>query len=122
MSADGHADRWHASRWGERPQTPETVAKWKTKDGYWMCRYPGTRKRVHVHRWVLERKIGRPLGPNEHAHHKCEDLECPDGKACLNEQHLEVLTNSAHSILHRSKRKWSRRTARESREKAAASQ
>lgn len=46
------------------------------------------------HRLVMERKLGRPLEPNEHVHHKDEH------KTNNEPDNLEVITLSEHNSLH----------------------
>lgn len=52
------------------------------------------KKRVSVHRAVYELLVG-PIPAGHHLHHRCEQ------PACVNPEHLEVVTPSAHVFLHR---------------------
>jgi hypothetical protein len=79
------------------------VTMCKDKDGYWVCHKPGSGGRgqqLRVHKWILEMKLGRPLEPDEVAHHICHD------RGCLDSDHLEAVSRSDHSYYHVFGRRW----------------
>ena len=55
--------------------------------GYCLFRMYGYKRKYHgcilMHRYVLERKLGRPIRKGELARHRC------DRRACLNPEHIE---------------------------------
>ena len=54
----------------------------------------GSGRRGHLHRFIMEKKLGRRLEPNEHVHHR-------DGNALNNDtENLEVIGSSEHARLH----------------------
>jgi HNH endonuclease len=62
------------------------------KDGYVRIAING--KRIYLHRYLMEQKLGRSLGLDEHVHHKDKN---PENN---NINNLELITNSDHSKLH----------------------
>lgn len=58
--------------------------------GYAYATFKG--KRVRLHRWMLARKLGRPLTATEQACHEC------DNPPCWNPEHLEPGTNAQNHI------------------------
>jgi HNH endonuclease len=52
----------------------------------------------YAHRWIYERDVG-PILDGMHLHHRC------GVRSCVNVDHLELLTPSAHAALHAAERK-----------------
>jgi hypothetical protein len=59
---------------------------------------------ILVHRFALERKLGRPIKPELQALHTC------DHKSCVNPEHLYegTYTDNIHDILTRNPEAWKR--------------
>lgn len=61
-------------------------------DGY--VRIVSEGRRIYLHRWLMEQKLGRRLKRDEHVHHIDE---CPKNNVIEN---LELITNSDHLKQH----------------------
>jgi len=74
-------------------------------DGYVRVTLPGSARR-YLHRVVMEEKLGRPLLPTEHVHHR-------DGNPSNNNpDNLEILDSCLHSRLHDPERSRDAKTKR----------
>ena len=102
-------------RWSELFTDEDYIARWMartvvTQTGCWEWQGPTERfrnqkpgqrgypsssyrnKRVRIHRWMLARKLGRPLEPGEQACHGC------DNPPCWNPDHLYPGTNAQNHL------------------------
>jgi len=66
----------------------------KTEKGYGMIRVRGCESKHYVHRIVLSHAMGYALAPTEEVHHGCFN------RACVNVEHLQVLSTAEHNRLH----------------------
>jgi len=73
---------------------------WLGKNGYYFAWKNG--KRVYLHRWLMEQKLGRPLNPGEVVHHKNQDR-------VDNRLRNLMLVNSNGQHLQNHHRKWPRK-------------
>jgi hypothetical protein len=69
---------------------------------YWEIKVAGRKRWVLEHRWIMEQRLGRPLERREHVHHRDDD-GLNNGLHADGEDNLEILTGSAHRLLHEAK-------------------
>lgn len=66
-----------------------------SKSGYLKIRLPVSRRKVNLHRWLMEQHLGRTLEPSEVVHHINEDKT--DNRIC----NLHILSRSTHIRHHK---------------------
>jgi hypothetical protein len=91
----------------------EDSTMWKNKDGYWKMTVAGSRKIVHVHKYVWELVNGPvPAGYQLHHGDGKGDFSGEGNKNCNCVANLMLMTRADHTRLHKTGKKHSDATKR----------